>query len=168
MTSPIPTTKASFLDLFERAGRVRPMIADIESPYGSDDPSVVKRNILYARLCTRAALSAGFVPYASHLFFTQPGMLDDGCPIQRQQGIDAGKILVREAAQVSLVFLDLGISQGMAYGIQDAREAGREVIEVYLFDELDPHIPFDALLERAVADGYLEHGGYYRDGWGVL
>ena len=45
----------------------------LESPYAGD----VTENETYARLCMADCLKRGEAPYASHLFFTQEGLLDD-------------------------------------------------------------------------------------------
>ena len=51
-------------------------IVDIESPYKGKDGNEVRRNLNYARACARDCLLRREIPYASHLFFTQPGILD--------------------------------------------------------------------------------------------
>ena len=58
----------------------------LESPYAGD----VERNVAYARACLRDSLLRGEAPIASHLLYTQPGVLDDQIPEERQMGIDAG------------------------------------------------------------------------------
>ena len=57
---------------------------------------------------------------------TQPGILDDGIPSERQWGIDAG-LAWRRVADASVVYIDRGISKGMEYGILAAIEAGKPV-----------------------------------------
>lgn len=94
----------------------------IESPYAGDVP----RNVEYARACVRDALLRGEAPIASHLLYTQPGILDDTIPAERQHGIDAG-LAWRVVAQASIVYTDLGISRGMKYGIDAAMRASLPV-----------------------------------------
>lgn len=91
----------------------------LESPFAGD----VEANIAYARACVRDSLQRGEAPIASHLLYTQPGILDDDIPAERQQGIDAG-LAWRAVAQASVVYVDRGISAGMRYGIAAARVAG--------------------------------------------
>lgn len=91
----------------------------IESPYTGD----IERNIDYARKCVRDSLSRGEAPIASHLLYTQPGILRDEIDHERQWGIDAGLSWGR-VADASVVYTDLGITRGMEYGIQVAEEAG--------------------------------------------
>lgn len=94
----------------------------IESPYAGD----VEANVVYARRCVRDSLLRGEAPIASHLLYTQPGILDDDIPSERQHGIDAG-LAWRAVAQASAVYIDRGISKGMEYGISAARAAGLPV-----------------------------------------
>ncbi len=94
----------------------------IESPYAGD----IETNVRYARACVRDSLLRGEAPIASHLLYTQPGILRDEIEAERQHGIDAG-LAWRRVADASIVYADLGISKGMEYGILAARQAGRPV-----------------------------------------
>jgi hypothetical protein len=101
---------------------------DIESPYGCENEEELKRNLLYARACVRDSLMRGEIPFASHLFFTQPGILDDNIPKERDIGINAGKELIEALPGiVSVVYTDLGISNGMRYGIDRAKKNNRKI-----------------------------------------
>lgn len=91
----------------------------VESPYAGD----VEANTIYARACVRDSLLRGEAPIASHLLYTQPGILDDDIPVERQHGIDAG-LAWRAVAEASVVYIDRGVSRGMEYGIAAARAAG--------------------------------------------
>lgn len=91
----------------------------VESPYAGD----VEANVEYARACVRDSLSRGEAPIASHLLYTQPGILDDDDADERQWGIDAG-LAWRAVAQGTVVYTDRGITRGMEYGIEAARLAG--------------------------------------------
>lgn len=94
----------------------------IESPYAGD----VAANVDYARRCVRDSLSRGEAPIASHLLYTQPGILDDTIPAERQWGIDAG-LAWHAVPIVTVVYTDHGLSSGMKYGIAAAQKAGNEV-----------------------------------------
>lgn len=94
----------------------------VESPFAGD----VEANIQYARRCVRDSLSRGEAPIASHLLYTQQGILDDDIPSERQWGIDAG-LAWRGVAEASVVYVDRGISKGMEYGMAAAKEAGMPV-----------------------------------------
>jgi len=87
----------------------------LESPYGGD----IKKNIKYARACLRDSLKRGEAPIASHLLYTQEGVLNDNIPEERQHGIDAGLAWLK-VADATVVYTDLGISKGMIYGVDIA------------------------------------------------
>lgn len=91
----------------------------LESPYAGD----IEANVAYARACVRDCVLRGEAPIASHLLFTQPGILDDDRPEERQLGIDAG-LAWRTVAEATVVYTDRGISGGMRYGIDKATETG--------------------------------------------
>lgn len=94
----------------------------VESPYAGD----FDKNVAYARRCVHDALKRGEAPIASHLLYTQPTILDDNIPEERQWGIEAG-LAWRRVADCSVVYTDLGISRGMEYGIKAAQDAGMDV-----------------------------------------
>lgn len=94
----------------------------IESPYAGD----IEANVKYARRCVRDSLLRGEAPIASHLLYTQPGVLRDDVPEERQHGIDAG-LAWRSVAEASIIYIDRGISAGMRYGIAAAEEAGKPI-----------------------------------------
>lgn len=91
----------------------------IESPYAGD----VEKNLVYLKECIRHSLSLGEAPYASHLFFTQPGILDDTAPAERALGIAAG-LAWQSRADLVAVYHDKGISKGMWEGIENAQKLG--------------------------------------------
>ncbi len=80
----------------------------VESPYKGD----TELNVRYARECIKDCLRRGEAPIASHLLFTQEGVLDDDNPTERQQGIAAGHAWIAVADAVVL-YVDNGISHGM-------------------------------------------------------
>lgn len=84
----------------------------IESPYAGD----VERNLAYLRACMKDSLSRSEAPYASHALYTQPGVLDDTVPEERENGILAG-FAWGERAELAVVYRDRGISDGMRRGI---------------------------------------------------
>jgi hypothetical protein len=94
----------------------------LESPYAGD----IEANVEYARACVRDSLSRGEAPIASHLLYTQPGILRDEVAAERQWGIDAG-LAWKAVAHGSVVYTDRGITKGMQYGIDAAKAAGRTV-----------------------------------------
>lgn len=91
----------------------------IESPFAGD----VERNVAYLRAAMRDALLRGDAPFASHAIYTQPGVLDDEKPEERTHGIQAGFAWM-EAAKASVVYEDLGLSNGMKLGLERAAQLG--------------------------------------------
>ncbi|WP_221971543.1 hypothetical protein [Rhizobium leguminosarum] len=111
---------------------MRPVI--IESPYAGD----IEMNVAYARAAMWDCLERGEAPYASHLLFTQVGVLDDSDAAQRARGIEAGLIWGRNAA-ATVVYTDRGISTGMQQGIDRATAEGRPIEYRSLPDFVLPH-----------------------------
>ncbi len=101
----------------------------IESPYAgkSKNPLLAfiqrRRNVQYARACMRDALNRGESPIASHLLYTQPGILRDESEKDRCWGINAG-LAWCAVAELTAVYSDRGISGGMKHGIKTALKAG--------------------------------------------
>lgn len=87
----------------------------IESPFAGD----VEANIKYARAALRDCLGRNESPLASHLLYTQEGVLNDDVPDERDLGIWAGLAWVTSADAV-VVYQDLGISKGMKQAIHHA------------------------------------------------
>lgn len=94
----------------------------VESPYAGD----VEINTAYARAAMRDCLERGEAPFASHLLYTQPDVLDDAVPTERGLGIEAG-LAWGSLADATVVYTDLGITPGMEKGIDQARTEGRPV-----------------------------------------
>lgn len=94
----------------------------LESPYAGD----IATNERYARACMHDCLIRGEAPFASHLLYTQPGILRDDITNERELGIDAG-LVWGAAAEATVVYLDRGVSKGMKLGIENAKLAGRPI-----------------------------------------
>ena len=80
----------------------------IESPYAGE----IERNTRYAREAMRDAIYRGEAPIASHLLYTQEGILDDNVPGDRKLGIACGLAWAR-VAEGAAFYTDLGWSTGM-------------------------------------------------------
>ena len=80
----------------------------LESPYAG----FIERNIQYARKCIADSLKRGEAPIASHLLYTQEGILNDKIPEERKLGIEAGLAWVK-VADKSVFYIDYGMSKGM-------------------------------------------------------
>ena len=94
----------------------------LESPYAGD----IEKNTTYAKECMRDSVRRGEAPFASHLLYTQSGVLDDSIAEERTLGIEAG-LVWGDVAEKTVVYEDLGISAGMKLGIERAKKAGRLV-----------------------------------------
>lgn len=81
----------------------------------------------YARRALRDCLLHGEAPIASHLLYTQRGVLRDWIDTERQHGIDAGLAWHKASNVTTVVFTDYGTSRGMSYGIEAAKAAGSPV-----------------------------------------
>ena len=91
----------------------------VESPYAGD----IEANVEYARACMRDSLNRGEAPIASHLLYTQPGILRDEVPDERQWGIDAG-LAWRAVADLAVFYIDRNWSGGMIAARQIYRDEG--------------------------------------------
>jgi len=92
----------------------------IESPYAGD----IEANTAYARLCMRDSLERGEAPIASHLLYTQPGILREEVQSEREWGIAAG-LAWRKVAELSAFYIDRGWSKGMLAAKELLEREGR-------------------------------------------
>lgn len=92
----------------------------IESPLAGD----FARNIRYARLCGLDCIRRNEAPYASHLLMVQ--FLNDADPEERRAGMEAGFAWAIHA-QLVVVYEDLGISNGMKMGMDNAIARGQPI-----------------------------------------
>ena len=99
----------------------------IESPYAAQEEKDLLRNINYARACMKDSFERGEIPFASHLLYTQPGILDDNIKEERNKGIEAGFYLADNVADIIAVYTDLGITKGMKKGIENWKEKGKNL-----------------------------------------
>ena len=100
----------------------------LESPFAGD----VEANVAYARAAMADCLRRGEAPIASHLLYTQPGVLDDDVPAERALGIEAGLAWGR-VADAAVFYIDRGWSKGMLAALERHRSEGRPVEERSLF-----------------------------------
>lgn len=98
----------------------------VESPFAPSLTANEEEHVAYARSCLADCLLRGEAPYASHLLYTQEGVLDDTDPDERALGIEAG-IAWGERADAVVVYTDYGISRGMQYGIERATRRGTPI-----------------------------------------
>lgn len=127
----------------------------IESPFKGENWELTARNVYYAKLCVRDSLLRGEAPYASHLFFTQAGILNDAIAEERALGIAAGQAM-GDKFDLRAVYDDFGISRGMQYGIERALKLGQPIEhrKLSIVMNLDK-----ALQEMAEAKPHIDLGG---------
>ena len=93
----------------------------IESPFAGDF-----KNVKYSRECIRDCLDRDESPFASHLLYTQKGILNDAIPDERRRGIAAANGWLAVADYVA-VYMDLGVTRGMVLGIIKAARLNKEI-----------------------------------------
>lgn len=93
----------------------------IESPYAASEHHTVEQHVEYARRCLKDSLSRGEAPFASHLLYTQPGVLNDLIPEERRRGMEAG-FAYRQVIKKTVVYTDYDVSPGMDEGLEGAEE----------------------------------------------
>jgi hypothetical protein len=96
----------------------------VESPFAGKGDSRIAENLYnkaYLAACLYDCYKRGEAPMASHAI--GPLALDDENTEHRELGIQAG-FAWRSAAEKTVVYIDLGMSRGMKYGIQHAIEIG--------------------------------------------
>ena len=125
----------------------------VESPYGSPDPKILRRNILYARMCLRDSLErSGDVqeaPWCSHLVYPQPGVLDEQNPQGRRLGLDISGAW-GDRAEARAIYQDLGLSGGVEEAVERARTLGQQVDLRHLRSDL--RVEFDRLVQADPLD----------------
>lgn len=100
----------------------------LESPWSGN----IRKHRNYARKCISDCLKRGEAPIASHLLFTQPGILRDHHAEERKLGIDAG-LAWSEVADAAVFYADYGFSFGMQCALAKHAELGTPVEVRYLF-----------------------------------
>lgn len=106
----------------------------IESPFAG-----AFANVKYSRECLRDCLDRGESPFASHLLFTQKGVLDDTIPDQRRRGIAAANEWL-EVVDYIAVYMDLGVTRGMLIGVAKAAKLNKPIHLRWLREARDEEI----------------------------
>jgi hypothetical protein len=93
----------------------------IESPYSGN----IKLNEIYGEFCMHDCIvNHNESPYASHLLYTRKYVLRDHIPEERMLGIEAG-FFWRNVCDITVFYIDLGISEGMRLGMLDCKKKRR-------------------------------------------
>ncbi len=96
----------------------------VESPFRGENLYQTERNRRYALECMKDSMLRGEAPFLSHLIYTQ--VLNDKIPEERNLGIEIG-LKWGEVADLTAVYTDNGISEGMKIGVADAQKHDRPV-----------------------------------------
>ena len=112
---------------------MKPVI--LESPFKGDE----EKNIKYARACMADMLKRGEAPFASHLLYTQDGVLDDSTKEERALGINAG-FAFKKLNIPTVFYVDLGITDGMKEAIELCQVNSHEYEYRYLYQPKDYEI----------------------------
>lgn len=114
--------------------RLKTYNGEPEAEYQKRYREELKANINYARELCHFALTNGYAPFASHLLYTQRGILNDRIAEERELGIIAG--LAYSWVNKEIWFgTDRGLSSGMLKGLEAWTERNaaiaidREVVE---------------------------------------
>lgn len=122
-----------------------------ESPFSASSFDEFVDNIAYARMMVRTgATHYGEAGFGSHLVWTQPGVLRDGTPYERQLGIDCGlafTALAHGGAIAHVFGVDRGWSRGMKHAAEVTRERELAVVERSLCADLG-EVEFDAQMQE--------------------
>jgi len=95
----------------------------VESPYAGSTKEEIDANIAYARAAMRDSILQGEAPFASHLLYTQPGILRDQDLGERSLGMKAG-MAWGAVADAIVVYTDRGITSGMKAGVTRGEKNG--------------------------------------------
>ena len=106
----------------------------VASPYAGD----IERNMKFAKEACRLVMNEGHAFFAPHLLY--PQVLDDGCPEERQLGLDMGKKMLTSCDEL-WAFGDF-ISPGMKGEIDMATQCNIPVKYVMLQEMAEKERPF--------------------------
>ena len=96
----------------------------IETPFKGNNYENTEENLRFARACGHDCFSRGEAFFASHLLYTQYGVLDDKISEERALGIEGG-FAWKDVADATVVYVNRGISKGMQAGIKRTIKIGQ-------------------------------------------
>lgn len=118
--------------------------------HGKYNPMAHHIHVAYARAAAHDALvNHHEAPFASHLIYTQPDVLDDHDPDQRALGIAAG-LTWGETAEKTVIYADLGVTSGMWTGIRHAVDHNRPLEWRWLFPQRWTNTATDEITEGLI------------------
>ena len=98
----------------------------LETPYKGNNYENTEENLRFARACGHDCFLNGEAFFASHLLYTQEGVLDDKVPEERTLGIEGG-FCWKDVADSTVVYINRGISKGMQMGVKRSIKIGHQV-----------------------------------------
>jgi hypothetical protein len=153
---------------------LRPVV--YESPFASTDLDTFARNIAYARLLIReGATGYNEAGIASHVIWTQPGILRDTVESERNLGIACGIVFANMAKQgiIGHIYgIDLGWSKGMLKSKEYVLANGGEIVERRLAgagERFYSRLDFEVTLDEIIREDYegirrmFEWAGLHRE-----
>lgn len=120
----------------------------VESPWGRSTREEIEENKAYARMCVRDSLRRGEAPYASHLFFDHPEIINDMIFDEETLGIKAG-FAWAEAAEDVAFYVDRGISAGMIQAFDRAMKTYSAIVVRSLENDEEIWVPLVAEFDGA-------------------
>lgn len=96
----------------------------LESPFRAGSQAKFNAHRNYLQAIIFHSMSLGEAPFASHGFYTR--FLNDDIKEERQLGMNMGKRYI-ELCDLVAVYHDLGVSDGMAAGIEYAQQCGKKI-----------------------------------------
>ena len=94
----------------------------MESPLAG----AVQENVRYGLRCLLDCFRRREAPFAGHLLYAQPGVLNDTIPEERELGMVASAAWEKNA-ELAVVYVDRGVSPGMIRGIVRHRRRGLKI-----------------------------------------
>lgn len=138
---------------------LRPVV--YESPFASMDFDTFARNIAYARLLIReGATGYNEAGIASHVIWTQPGILRDTVESERNLGIACGIVFANMAKRgiIGHIYgIDLGWSKGMLRSKEYVLANGGEIAERRLAgpgERFYSRLDFEVALDEIIREDY--------------
>lgn len=130
----------------------------MESPFRGNNYSSVGLNVDYGRSCLHDCLLRREAPFASHLLYTLPRVLNDKISEERKLGMEAGWEIGKRA-DLSAVYVDLinvwdhfeGVAKGVVRAIQERRPVEFRNLPDDVLNELDPRILKDRIEKDVLA-----------------
>lgn len=106
----------------------------IESPFASNTWHTEEDHRIYLQDCIRDCIRRGETPYASHQMLT--AALNDADEEERRIGMEAGFDMAEQIGRIA-VYMDHGVSHGMAQGISRHRARGLQIEYRWLESDFD-------------------------------